>query len=317
MGSTNENTRALSNSGPASHHGRNGGGHCALLAVLILASSASVTESFWPFSRSSEAPGQSIKLRSPSFELVPPNVVREGRELMEQAKETVARYGRDARAVTTAMGPVDCFNQALNLLDGETCKHMSHETRARFALELTRCQLSLLGEPMGDCPRSVPLPECFARMPERVYITFNEFFAHVDGMCLHLQSEDFERHVEGLVATLWGSSAVAADALANISASLGREAAQLEAVQLGLDGLQRQGDRIAKGVGTSLTHLAQVKGATENLERGVGRALASQDKLVEKQAALLAGLPLWRRLRRIELPLPIPAGRQRRSRQRG
>lgn len=82
-------------------------------------------------------------------------------------------------------------------------------------------------------------------------------------MCLHLQSQDFERHVEGLVATLWGSSAYATDALTNISSFLGKEAAQLEAVHEGLDQLQVQGDHIAEGVGTSLAHLAQVRASPD------------------------------------------------------
>lgn len=100
-------------------------------------------------------------------------------DLLEQAKEAVARYGGNARSMAT-WGPDNCFSQALDLLDGETCKHMSHDTRARFALTLAKCHLDVIGEAMADCPRSVPLKECTADMSERAFMAFNDFTTHVD-----------------------------------------------------------------------------------------------------------------------------------------
>lgn len=100
-------------------------------------------------------------------------------DLLEQAKEAVARYGGNARSMAT-WGPDNCFSQALDLLDGETCKHMSHDTRARFALTLAKCHLDVIGEAMADCPPSVPLKDCTADMSERAFMAFNDFTTHVD-----------------------------------------------------------------------------------------------------------------------------------------
>jgi hypothetical protein len=98
------------------------------------------------------------------------------------------------------------------------CSKLGESSRARMAVRLANCQFEQSGLPTYLCRDDMTAKACTEPMhaTHYAYISYTNYFLHVDNICFYLQAEAFQRRMDGTVARLASVSAEAADRIAGL-----------------------------------------------------------------------------------------------------
>ena len=170
------------------------------------------------------------------------------------------------------------------------CSQLGEDSRARMAVRLANCQFEQSGLPTYSCGDEMSARDCTQPMhaTHYAYISYTNYFLHVDNICFYLQAEAFQRRMDGTVARLASVSAEAADRIAGLEgkASALSETVLKTTAHLG-DSMQALHDTSERQHNATQRSMILLEAQSSTINKRVKSSLEKQAELLISQETML------------------------------
>ncbi|KAL0029116.1 hypothetical protein WJX77_008042 [Trebouxia sp. C0004] len=221
----------------------------------------------------------------PGFSTVPARIAAKG-----QGSLTELRAQAAGETFVNKLLGTDCFTKSLSIVNKD-CSKLDLEKKSRLAMALAICHLDQLGLPAFTCKPSMTLKQCADNIKDdRQYTTYLEFLSNVDTMCLFLQSQDFQRHTEFMINSLYSSSQHATEQLEAVDSHLKQSLLTIEGLDRTLGGVttaQLQQLQLAE---QNLKSVGQLHNDSQALHTQLEHVLQNEELVLTKQNKVLSSL---------------------------
>ncbi|XP_065572174.1 uncharacterized protein LOC136034734 [Artemia franciscana] len=106
----------------------------------------------------------------------------------------------------------DCWTAALKSLN-EGCSALTERSQSNLALKFTNCLLDMTGQEIVECDTDEDLRLCLARMKDRPFTVYQNFFTSTRSMCHFLRIQVWHQETELTIGRLAENSDIVADKL--------------------------------------------------------------------------------------------------------
>ncbi|KAA6417348.1 MAG: hypothetical protein FRX49_12677 [Trebouxia sp. A1-2] len=184
----------------------------------------------------------------------------------------------------------DCFTKSLDIINKD-CSKLDSEKKSRLAMALAVCHLDQLGLPAFTCKPSMTLKQCADDIKDdRQYTTYMEFLSNVDTMCLFLQSQDFQRHTEFMINSLYSSSRHAAEQLEAVDSHLEQSLLTMKGLDKTLGSVATTQAQQLQLAEESVKSVGQLQNDSQAVHAQLSRALRNEELVLTKQNEVLSNL---------------------------
>ncbi|KAL0044124.1 hypothetical protein WJX82_011352 [Trebouxia sp. C0006] len=236
-------------------------------------------------SRPAEAGLWRQQREQPSFTTVPARIAAKGQGSLTELQAQAA----SETFVNKLLG-TDCFTKSLSIVNKD-CSNLDSEKKSRLAMALAICHLDQLGLPAFTCRPSMTLKQCADNIKDdRQYTTYMEFLSNVDTMCLFLQSQDFQRHTEFMINSLYSSSQHAAEQLEAVDSHLEQSLLTMKGLDTTLGNVATAQSQQLQLAEENLKSVGQLQNDSQALHTQLEHALQNEELVLTKQNEVLSNL---------------------------
>lgn len=188
-----------------------------------------------------------------------------------------------------------CFSGGYRSIATDGCRSLDEAAKKTLAVHFSRCLLHASRRPVSACDDAelerLGFSACTANMSAEEFDTFTKYAAHVDLLCWHVESREWQATVGGAVRNLLAGANTTAHALVAVkrtadqmreshNAAISAGAAAMREVEARQVALAEAADRIGSSIAASTERYTSVAAAIAQLSEYATVLLHLQGYLV-------------------------------------